>query len=101
MASNPNGKRLENSQKNCQNCKNTVRPEWLYTNQNTKDCKKGKINNQGKNGKGHHQSSDKKYQEKMFASFLENQKKSNKKSKRRSKKHQEASSDSESNSDSE
>ena len=43
----------------------------------------------GGNGKSHHQGFDKNYQEKMFALFLEFQKKS----KKSSKKHQESSSD--------
>ena len=56
-------------------CKNAGRPEWLYKNHNTKDCKKGKDDNQGKNGKSCHHSSGKRYQEKIFASFMEFQKK--------------------------
>ena len=93
------GKFLPKKEKFCQNCKNAGLPEWLYTNHNTKDCKR-KDDNQGKNGKGCHQGYGEKYQQKMFALILEFQKKSNKKSKERSKKHQESSSDSESDSNS-
>ena len=54
----------------CQSCKDAGRPEWLYTNHNTKDCKK-KGNNQGKASKDRYQGSSKKHNEKMIALFIE------------------------------
>ena len=93
------GKKHDKKDKFCQICKDAGRPEWLYTNHNTKDCKK-KGDNQGKTSKDRYKGSVKKHHEKMFASFLEYEKRRSKKSKKKSKKHQEASSDSDSDSDS-